>query len=351
LPEWKKFAHSWDGLQSLCPSRTFQPAWKLQKALAVMARKGLPVRSLCAQEIEIAEMNENVNEVLDKFIQQRKKTGALKLADGAQEGSSSAKNASPKATSPKSTSPRSGSPKKRVSASAYDASKRIDLIELFMESTPPPTDEELKDSLKSLLLGGRDTTGATLTWTFFEIARNPDMEKRLREEAANLPIDDPAEFYNYVKNMKYTDACVRETVRLHTPVAIEGKTAVNDDVLPDGTFIGAGEMLCFPPYVMARDEKLWGSDCLKYRPERWLEMTGEPSPYLYSQFQAGPRICLGKDLALLESKGVIAMIMHAGVTMRWWPGTPEPKYKMAATVQVQSPGMLMKVTVDDEPSS
>lgn len=170
----------------------------------------------------------------------------------------------------------------------------------------------------------------------------------MRQEAEGIPKDDPIAFYNFVKGMRYTEAVIRETVRLHTPVAIDGKTSLSDDVLPDGTFIGKGWLVSYSPYVMARDTDLWGADALTYRPERWLEMKSEPSPYVYTQFQAGPRVCLGKDLAILESKGVLALVVNAGVEMALWPGTPVPKYKMAATVQCMPPGMIMSVKVPEE---
>lgn len=130
------------------------------------------------------------------------------------------------------------------------------------------------------------------------------------------------------------------------------KFAKADDVLPDGTFVGRDWIVMWSAYVMARDVDLWGPDAAKWRPERWLEgdlAKSEPSQYIYTSFQAGPRICLGKDFAILETKAVVALIMHAGVVMRLWPsmGDEKPPYKVGVIMYVAEPGLLMKVTFDE----
>ncbi|CAK9266411.1 unnamed protein product [Sphagnum jensenii] len=63
---------------------------------------------------------------------------------------------------------------------------------------------------------------------------------------------------------------------------------------------------------MGRMEQLWGSDCLEFKPERWLQngVFVPQCPYKYAVFQAGPRICLGKELALLQIKLVTAGLIN-----------------------------------------
>ncbi|GMH31572.1 hypothetical protein Nepgr_033416 [Nepenthes gracilis] len=76
----------------------------------------------------------------------------------------------------------------------------------------------------------------------------------------------------------------------------------------------------YHPYAMGRSEKLWGKDWSEFRPERWLEKKtteqGENcwrfvprDPYSYPVFQAGPRICLGKEMAFLQMKRVVACVL------------------------------------------
>merc|ERR1711907_929933 len=95
--------------------------------------------------------------------------------------------------------------------------------------------------------------------------------------------------------------------------------------------------------------ELWGPDASEWRPSRWLEgvlATKEPSPFVYSGFQAGPRICLGKDLALLEAKSCVAMLMKAGVKLRPWTDKV-PVFKMGMTLATGDEGLPMRCTFID----
>ncbi|KAL2907273.1 Alkane hydroxylase MAH1 [Bienertia sinuspersici] len=63
---------------------------------------------------------------------------------------------------------------------------------------------------------------------------------------------------------------------------------------------------------MARMKSIWGDDCNEFKPERWITESGkikhEPS-YKFLAFNAGPRTCLGKDMAFTQMKAVAATII------------------------------------------
>jgi cytochrome P450 len=304
-------------------------------------------------------MEKYVNETIDRVIAQRLRDGAKTKHSVLLETSSPGKAVSPKTTPPRSPgspgrspgSPgRSPSAKKRNS-SAEDETKRLDAVEMFMNVEPPLSAVELRDVVKGLILGGRDTTGVSIMWSLYEISKNPDVEAKLREECKEFPTDDPVAFYNAIRKAKYIDAVVRETIRLYSPVPLDARKALKDDVMPDGSFVGAGWVVCFAPYAMGRDTAQWGPDACEWKPSRWLEgelAKKEPSPFVYSMFQAGPRICLGKDLALLEAKSCVALLMKAGLKLRAWPGAEEPRYKMGITLAIDADvGLPMKVEFVD----
>ncbi|CBI33552.3 unnamed protein product, partial [Vitis vinifera] len=75
----------------------------------------------------------------------------------------------------------------------------------------------------------------------------------------------------------------------------------------------AAEHVIFHAYAMGRMACAWGKDCLEFKPERWLTGKGrtkhEPA-YKFLAFSAGPRICLGKEVAFFKMKAVAAAIMH-----------------------------------------
>ncbi|XWS08108.1 hypothetical protein CRYUN_Cryun41cG0051000 [Craigia yunnanensis] len=82
--------------------------------------------------------------------------------------------------------------------------------------------------------------------------------------------------------------------------------------LPDSTFIPKGTRVTYHPYAMGRMENIWGQDFIKFKPERWLKNgTFCPQcPFKYPVFQAGVRVCLGKELALVAMKMVVLSVLH-----------------------------------------
>ncbi|KAH7856228.1 hypothetical protein Vadar_034125 [Vaccinium darrowii] len=193
----------------------------------------------------------------------------------------------------------------------------FDLLSRFVSSGH--NDETfVTDIVISFILAGRDTTSAALIWFFWLVSKNPNVEGEiLREiyEKSESPI------FEEVKDMVYTHASLSESMRLYPPVPVDGKQAVADNVLPDGTFVEKGTAVVYHPYAMGRSEKIWGNDWADFKPERWLERHDVPEvegkwkfvgrdPYTYPVFQAGPRICLGKEMAFLQMKRVVAGVFR-----------------------------------------
>ncbi|XP_010246279.1 PREDICTED: cytochrome P450 94A2-like [Nelumbo nucifera] len=191
----------------------------------------------------------------------------------------------------------------------------VDLLSRILSSGH--LDEKLvTDMVISFILAGRDTTSATLTWFFWLVSGDSHVEEEILKE-----IRDKSETpdYDEVKDMVYIQASLCESMRLYPPVPSDSKEAAMDDVLPDGTIVKKGMRVTYLPYAMGRMEGLWGQDWREFRPERWLErdeVTGKwrrfvaRDPYTYPVFQAGPRVCLGKDMAFLQMKRVAAGILR-----------------------------------------
>nr|POE81165.1 cytochrome p450 94c1 [Quercus suber] len=101
-------------------------------------------------------------------------------------------------------------------------------------------------------------------------------------------------------------------MRLFPPVPMESRLAVDDDVLPDGTYVGKGWFCDYSAYAMGRMKKIWGEDYREFRPERWLNDDGDFQPsdqFRFPVFHCGPRICLGKEMAYVQMKSVVAALM------------------------------------------
>jgi len=116
--------------------------------------------------------------------------------------------------------------------------------------------------------------------------------------------------YDQLRDLKYLEAVLNEALRLYPSVPIDAKIVASSDTLPDGTFISKGTLICYAAYAMGRSEEIWGKDARAFRPERWLEMEAAVSPYDFPVFHAGPRECLGKRLAMVEMKTVMATVLR-----------------------------------------
>ncbi|XP_073063502.1 cytochrome P450 94A2-like [Primulina eburnea] len=189
----------------------------------------------------------------------------------------------------------------------------VDLLSRFLSSGH--SDENfVVDIIISFILAGRDTTSAALTWFFWLLSNHPEVENHILKE-----IEEKAEepSYEEVKDMIYTHAALCESMRFYPPVPSDTKSAVSDDLLPDGTVVKKGMRVSYHPYAMGRVEKVWGVDWAEFRPARWLERKEDGKwsfvsrdSYTYPVFQAGPRICLGKDMAFLQMKTVVAGVLR-----------------------------------------
>ncbi|KAL9251316.1 Cytochrome P450 704B1-like protein [Drosera capensis] len=210
-------------------------------------------------------------------------------------------------------------------------------IRLGEDQESDATDKSLRDIVLNFVIAGRDTTATTLSWAIYMIMTHSHVAEKLYTELKNFERDRAAEenillkkhdandldsfrqrvarfanllTYDSLARLHYLHAVVTETLRLYPAVPQDPKGILEDDVLPDGTKVKAGGMVTYVPYSMGRMEYNWGSDAASFKPERWL-MDGlfhNASPFKFTAFQAGPRICLGKDSAYLQMKMALAIL-------------------------------------------
>ncbi|MCI0337128.1 MAG: cytochrome P450 [Acidobacteria bacterium] len=201
------------------------------------------------------------------------------------------------------------------------------------------TDEQLRDELMTIFLAGHETTAIALTWTWYLLSQNPEVEARFHAEVdavltGRLPT---AEDYS---KLRYTEMVFAESMRLYPPAWIIGRRALNDYQI-NGFHIPARSILLMSPYLMHHNEKYF-SDPLKFDPERWTPEAKESRPkFSYFPFGGGSRICIGEHFAWMEGVLVMATIAQKW-KMRLVEGHPvelqplvtlRPKYGMKMVVE------------------
>ncbi|KAL6867578.1 hypothetical protein ACP4OV_015602 [Aristida adscensionis] len=202
--------------------------------------------------------------------------------------------------------------------------EKHDLMSRFMASEDESFSESgvpLRDVVMSFLLAGRETTSSALTWFFWLLSSRPDVARRIRDEVAAVRARRPQDGLrdgvgfdlDELREMHYVHAAITESMRLYPPVPLITLRAAADDVLPDGTAVGAGWFVGYSSYAMGRMVAVWGEDALQYRPERWLDAAARfrpESPFRFAAFHAGPRQCLGKEMAYIQMKCVVACVVE-----------------------------------------
>lgn len=170
----------------------------------------------------------------------------------------------------------------------------------------PLEKEHIKAELLNILLAGADTTGTAFQGTLYYVTSNPEVYSRLMQEldiAEQRGVLSPSPSYDEVlAHCPYYTACVREAMRLcpsaptfFPRLVPKGGLEFNGKLAPEGT-----EVTC-NPWLTHRDKSVYGPDAEQYKPERWLdEKAAKEYTRLNLVFGYGSRICLGKDLAMME---------------------------------------------------
>ncbi|KAL3743682.1 hypothetical protein ACJRO7_018881 [Eucalyptus globulus] len=198
--------------------------------------------------------------------------------------------------------------------------KKEDILSRFLQVTE--TDQTyLRDIILNFIIAGKDTTAATLSWFIYMLCKHPTIQEKVAREVKQMSnVKEISDFSSCaasmgeeaLEKMHYLHATITETLRLYPALPVDAKICFSDDVFPDGFNVREGDMVSFQPYAMGRMKFIWGDDAEDFRPERWLDSNGvfQPeSPFKFTAFQAGPRICLGKEFAYRQMKIFSAVLL------------------------------------------
>jgi cytochrome P450 len=176
------------------------------------------------------------------------------------------------------------------------------LLDQRDEHGNPPSDRHLRDELVALLVGGHDSSAASLGWAFELLARHPHVQAGLRD-------GDPA----------YLDAVVKEVLRIRPALTIAPRLLLEPAEIA-GRVVPAGVQVAACLWLACRREDLW-PHANEFRPERWLDDGRGANPPSWIPFGGGVRRCAGAPFAEMEMREVLRAA--AGLTLR--PAHAEPE--------------------------
>ncbi|CAK5263997.1 unnamed protein product [Mycena citricolor] len=211
-----------------------------------------------------------------------------------------------------------------------------------------PANQRLDDldvlaQVPTFLVAGHETTSTATTWALFALTQSPATQTRLREELLSVSTDNPT--MDELNALPYLECVVRETLRVHCPVAATGngllpvvlqdahsnyavREAVQDDVVPlavpftdvngavhDTLQVKKGQTILIPILALNRDKAIWGEDATEFIAERWESGNISNSiPGVWGHmmtFLGGPRACIGYRFSLVEMKALLFTLVRA----------------------------------------
>jgi cytochrome P450 family 6 len=162
-------------------------------------------------------------------------------------------------------------------------------------------------------VAGYDTTGLTISFASYELAKNPDIQERLQEEidAAFEECNGKMPDYNTILALPYLDMVIHETLRLHTAIGTITRLSINEYTIPGtNVTLEPGEMVGFNVSGIHMDSKYYPNP-QTFNPENFSkEAKAERHPYTFLAFGQGPRNCIGMRFALLEAKMCFVSVLR-----------------------------------------
>jgi len=197
--------------------------------------------------------------------------------------------------------------------------KRGDMLDAMIDAFEEETQSKahshevlisaLGDNLVEIFFAGYNTTSVTMSVALYYIARNKDLMRKVQGEVdhvlANLKVGEGID----CKKLPLCRAVFHESLRLVPPAPLVYRTIESDLELEQGVVIPGGSSAWVPVLHLHFDRKSWGSDAAVFSPERWLQNDGGFPTGAFVPFSHGPRECLGKAYAELQSVNAIALLL------------------------------------------
>ena len=149
----------------------------------------------------------------------------------------------------------------------------------------PLSKQQIRDEIVTFIVAGHETVASALTWAWYLLVTNPNEMKKLQErpERANLVL--------------------AEALRLYPPAWVITRRTLSE-IAVEGITIPADSLVIVSPWLVHRNQKAWEQP-LQFLPDRFEAGTPQLG---YIPFGAGARLCIGRDMAILEGSMILAQL-------------------------------------------
>ncbi|CAO3680922.1 unnamed protein product [Rhizopus stolonifer] len=208
--------------------------------------------------------------------------------------------------------------RKEVDRGIYSSKldKEKDLLTLMLEAKQrgegASSDEELSHNMAGLFLAGHDGIAHTLAFCLYHLAKNKDVQDKLREHVISILGDAPIDIeptLEQLKSIEYLDLVIKENLRHNAPADNLLPRIAKEDIIVNGTLVPKGTTLNVDIYAIHHDPRSW-ENVDKFIPERFAK-GGEYDNHeglTWLPFSNGSRQCIGLNFSMVEQRLVLAML-------------------------------------------
>ena len=226
-----------------------------------------------------------------------------------------------------------------------------DLLGLLLRSADEHgglTPRQVRDELVTLVIAGHETVASALSWTFALLAEHPDVQAEVQAEVDTV-LGGRAATWADVPRLQRTRQVLDESLRLYPPAWVVTRRALAADVVA-GVPVPAGTLVIVSPWLLHRRPQAW-ADPQRFAPDRFREPRDSAPRGDYLPFGAGPRLCIGRDFALVEGVLALATVLaQVRVEPPAGPGAPaRPDVDALVTLRPHGGLPLRVVRREDAP--
>ncbi|KAJ2988204.1 hypothetical protein NUW58_g4103 [Xylaria curta] len=221
-----------------------------------------------------------------------------------------------------------------------------DLLNTMLDASDPQTGEKLSDenirfNMVTFLVAGHETTSGTFSFLFYNMLKNPETYHKAQQEVDRV-VGDGVLKPEHLPQLKYIEACIRETLRFQGPIGLISVKPIVDTVIGGKYRITTDNVVTCNIQGLHHDRRVWGNDADLFRPERLMDGRWEKlPPNAWKPFGNGARGCIGRFFAEQEMVMAVAMILQ-----RFQVSMVDPSYdlRMKSTLTVKPEGFRIRVT-------
>ncbi|KAH7694215.1 cyp3a90-like protein [Aphelenchoides avenae] len=183
-----------------------------------------------------------------------------------------------------------------------------------------------------LLIAGYDSTGNTMHFILYHLAKLPDLQRKAQQEIEDVVGDSEHVTYDHIMNLPYLQQVISETLRMY-PSAVLLSRQCSEPTTISAVPFEKGTLMSVPVYRIHHDPEIY-PEPVNFDPDRFSpEQKAQRDPLAFLPFGHGPMNCLGMRLAEIELRITMAVLLRR---YNFYPGKESPELPL----EIECVGLL-----------